>query len=348
MAKIITSVTGMHEHYLTACFANQTMTPIGSLLITQAGTVTGQSLSSLGYIPTLGVNTKIFVSVDTITHIAAPIGLTVMSAPTTAITRVGAIVPGTGYTNGAAVTAVAGTGSGFTGTAVVVNGAVTDVLITNSGSYTVAPTSFTVAGGSGCTIGAGVLGTGLALGTSNVITGAPVDSIFPVQNAGAWTVYPGYGYTVNLTTAQPGVTLTLWALDETASLWFDLGMNYQDGLSMDDGMMTSPVARGWNATDHAKRIPTANSFHINQLYCSQFEGVANLRGKTLMIKDEIHTDGGATVKETQWILKATVQNVNTAIGGGGGNHAADAVNCTGYYSRSLTATWDQASLTASL
>jgi hypothetical protein len=62
---------------------------------------------------------------------------------------------GTGYANGAAATFTGGTlaagGAAATATAVVVGGAITSVTVTSNGSYSVAPTGVTFAGGTGAT-----------------------------------------------------------------------------------------------------------------------------------------------------------------------------------------------------
>lgn len=185
-----------------------------------------------------------------------------------------------------------------------------------------------------------------SIGEADVVPHAPINALFPIQNAGSWAVAPTAGFTVDITGAAPGVVLNILMLDDDASKWFDLGLNYNEGLSWQDGALTAPVARGWNLTDHAKRIPTGNQWSIAQLYCSQFEGIAGLSGKSLMIKDEIHTDGGATIKETIYLTKASVQDVARAIGGGGGQAGADAVHASGYYAKSYTHTADAIALTA--
>lgn len=270
MAKILTNVTAMHEHYLSCSYSVVDFTRFATMNITASGTVTGQTLTNVpATLPTFGANTKIFAHVDSITDIASNMTITVKQA--------------------AAV-----------------------------------------------------------IGTATVVAHAPIDAIFPVQNAGAWTVAPATGFTVDLATATAGVVINLIVLDDDPTKWFDLGLNYQEGVSFEDGAMSAPVARGWNSTDHAKRIPTGNQWSISQLYCSQFEGVANLRGKTVMIKDEIKTDGSATIKETTWVTKATVQNAGVAIGGGGGGAAADSVHASGYYARSYTWTADATALTATV
>lgn len=349
MSKILTNVTGMHEHYLSLCYQNTQMTEFGTLNITGSGTVTGQTIGSMPTaLPVFGSNTKIFAVVDSITDIPNDMTVTIKSAAATAITRVNVGTPGTGYTVGTAVTTTGGTGSGFTGYIAAVNatGGVTDIAITNPGSYTTLPTGFSATGGTGL-VATGVLGTATALGSASIVAHAPIDAAFPVMTSGgAWTVAPGYGFTVDLTNAAPGVVVKLFCLDDTSALWFDMGLNYNEGVSFEDGVMAAPVARGWSLTDHAKRVPASNSWSVSQLYCSQMEGIANLRGKTIMIKDEIRTDGGSTVKETTWVFKATVQNVAIAIGGGGGGAAADAVNASGYYSRAVTYTADATAMTA--
>jgi len=347
MGKILTAITGMHEHYLTACFANIQMACLAQMLVTASGTVTAQSLSNVASsFPVYNANTQIFLSVDGFSHILAPVTFTLMAPPVTAIANVPVTAGGTGYTQGAAVTATAGTVSGFAGFANVSNGVITSVSITNPGSYTVVPTGFTCAGGTGATFGAAVLGTGLSLGTVTVPTGAPMDTIIPFALAGSIATAAPYGFTVNITGAQSGTNFSIFALDNTASLWYDMGMNYAEGLDFADGPIASPVARGWSNTDHSKRIPTTNNWHVNQLYCSQYEGIASLRGKTFMIQDQVHTDGGATIKEITYVLKATVENSSRNIGGGGGNHNADSVNCTGYYMRKLVYTLDATAITA--
>lgn len=347
MSKILTNVQGMHEHFLTCSYSVTDFTKFATMNITASGTVAGQTLSSIPTVmPVFGANTKIFAHVDSITDIANDMTVTVKSAATTAITRVNITAGGTGYTNGTAVTPTGGTGSGFAGTAVVVGGVITDVVITNGGSYTVVPTGFSCTGGSGFTA-TGSLGTGAALGTATVIAHSPIDAIFPVKTSGdLWTVAPGYGFTVDLANATAGTVINLIMLNDDPAVWFDLGLNYNEGVSFSDGAMSAPVARGWNMTDHAKRIPTGNQWSISQLYCSQMEGIANLRGKTIMIKDEVHTDGSAIIKETNYYTKVTVQNVDVGIGGGGGGAAADAVHASGYYARAYCWTLDATALTA--
>jgi len=78
--------------------------------------------------------------------------------PTTAVGNVTVTAGGSGYTQGTPVTAVGGTGAGFTGYINVAvpdgnytTGPVVSVEITNGGSYTVLPTSFTTTGGTGFT-----------------------------------------------------------------------------------------------------------------------------------------------------------------------------------------------------
>jgi hypothetical protein len=344
MAKILTNVTGMHEHYLSCSYTVLDFQKFAVMNITAAGTVVAQTLSGLGAMPIFDANSKLFVHVDSISDISTNMLVTVKSGPTTGATRVTVTAGGTGYTNGSAVTFA--TNNGFAGTAVVVAGVVTDVIITNGGT-TLPVGLMTVAGGGTGATGTPVAGTGLALGTATVVAHSPIDAIFPVKTSGdLFTVAPGYGFTVDLATATAGVVLNLLMLDDSPAKWFDMGLNYNEGLTFEDGAMIAPVARGWNMTDHAKRVPNGNQWSLSQLYCSQFEGVANLRGKTIMIKDEVKTDGSSIVKETAYITKATVQNAAQAIGGGGGGAAADAVHANGYYARSYTWTLDATSLTA--
>ena len=64
MGKILTAITGMHEHYLTACFANIQMACLAQMLVTASGTVTAQSLSNVASsFPVYNANTQIFLSV---------------------------------------------------------------------------------------------------------------------------------------------------------------------------------------------------------------------------------------------------------------------------------------------
>jgi hypothetical protein len=97
---------------------------------------------------------------------------TATPASATAVTALGAVTAGTGYTSVPTITPTGGTGSGLTVIATGLTGggiSASQLQITNSGSYSVAPTGFTITGGggSGAAIGAPTLG-GNGLG---VITG---------------------------------------------------------------------------------------------------------------------------------------------------------------------------------
>ena len=108
--------------------------------------------------------------------------------------------------------------------------------------------------------------------------------------------------------------------------------------------MTTPVARGWNATDHAARVRSVNHMAIKQLYSSMLEGVANLRGKTILIMDQVKPDGGSVIKETHYVVSATCENAALSIGGGGGAAMVDSVDLTGYFAKMYTWTQDATAL----
>lgn len=174
---------------------------------------------------------------------------------------------------------------------------------------------------------------------------APLDSawVFEATPGGTRTVTLG---AVTVTGGTIGALIEIWVVDDTASNWLEMGQNFNEGITFTRGLTSAPVGRGWSATDHQKRIRSSNSWSMNQLYCSQMEGVANLRGQTIQIKDEVHTDGSAVIKEVNYVINAQVQTAAAEIGAGGGDVMGTTINASGFFSRMLTVTNDLTAQTA--
>ena len=174
---------------------------------------------------------------------------------------------------------------------------------------------------------------------------APLDSawVFEATPGGARTVVAG---AATIAGGVAGVLIEIWVVDDTSANWLPLGENFNEGVTFARGLIASPVARGWSATDHQKRVRSTNTWNIRQMYCSQMEGVANLRGLSIAIKDEVRTDGSATIKEVCYVMNAQVQNAAAEMGAGGGDLSADMVTASGYFSRMFCVTLDATALTA--
>ena len=324
MSQIISNATTFLSHYLNYKNVSTDLPQLAKLSITGAATLsTPTSMDSITQGTYMGAGKKIFAVVDSITDIATEMTVYMKDGVTAANNKAVCVVPvtagGSGYTSGLLnpITAVGGTGSGFTGYGVAVNGVMTAVVVTNPGQYTVAPTSFTATGGAGVTFGAAVMGTGIC----TIDAHAGVDAIYPFFSGAAnnfdivntW-VASSVVYTVVSGTAN--VALIILSVDDTN--WLDLGQNFNEGVAFTKGVMATPVARGWNATDHSVRVRSTNQFSIRQLYSSMLEGIAHLRGKTILIKDSVQPDGGSVAKEIHYITGAQFENASISIGGGGG------------------------------
>lgn len=181
-------------------------------------------------------------------------------------------------------------------------------------------------------------------GTATVIAHAGIDTIYPITNADSFTIAAPAGViSISVTGGTANVKLELISIPDAT--WLKLGENFNESVAFQPGAMTAPVPRGWNATDHSKRIRVNNSWSVKQLYCSMAEGVAHLRGKTILLKDEIKTDG-VTTKEIKYVVGCQVQNAAVEVGGGGGEAGVDSVTAGGYFTRQYTWTLDAKSLTA--
>ena len=185
-----------------------------------------------------------------------------------------------------------------------------------------------------------------AAGSVTIPKYAPLDSIHRFSLTGSFDITIPGSPTFTVTGGTAGALIELFVIDVTAASWLDLGQNFNEGVSFTRGLTAAPVARGWSATDHQKRIRSMNNWTIRQMYCSQFEGVANLRGRIIRVKDEVHTDGSAIVKEINFVVKVQVQNATSEFGGGGGDTMVDVVNAVGYFGRMYTLTLDTLSITA--
>lgn len=179
------------------------------------------------------------------------------------------------------------------------------------------------------------------IATGTILAHAGIDAIFQMTVAAAFTASPAL--TVTITGGTAGVVFSIMMIDDSS--WKDLGQNFSESVNFQDGVLGVPVARGWDATSFQKRVRSGNQFSLRQLYCSQFEGVANLKGKTILIKDEVRVDGSATIKETSYYVACSVVGVGVGIGSGG-QEQADTVDASGYYKRGYTWTQDATSLTA--
>jgi len=354
MSAIISNATTFLSHYLSYKNVSSDLPQLAKLSITGASTLSIlTSLDSISQGALMGVNKKLFVVVDSITDIAQDMTIylkdAVTAANNTGVVYVPVTAGGTGYTHGTPVTATGGTGSGFAGTLIVDNGVVTGVAISNPGTYTAAPTGFSISGGggTGATFGAAVMGIAVA----TIKAHAGVDAAFPFISAAAngfdivntWAAGSVAYVVVNGT---PNVALLVVSLDD--SNWLSLGENFNESVSFTKGVMATPVARGWNATDHSVRVRSTNQFSVRQLYSSMLEGIANLRGKTILIKDEVRPDGGSLPKEIHYITGAQFENAALEVGGGGGGAGVDSVAGSGYFRRMYTWTCDPSILSASL
>jgi hypothetical protein len=179
------------------------------------------------------------------------------------------------------------------------------------------------------------------IATGTILAHSGIDAIFPMTVSAAFTATPAL--TVTITGGTAGVVFSIMLVDDSS--WMDLGQNFSESISFQDGALGMPVARGWDATAFQKRVRTGNSFSLRQLYCSQFEGIANLRGKTILIKDEVRVDGSATIKETSYYVACSVTGVSQAIGAGG-QEQADMVDAGGFYKRGYIWTADATAVTA--
>ena len=351
MPQILTSTTALLEHYLSYKNSAADFPRLGTLTVTGATAATATDvLGGVAAGALMGANKLVCAAVSSISDIASAMTLILTnsaSAKNTCVGYVPVTAGGSGYASDAAVTATGGTGSGFAGTAVVdAAGAITSVIITNPGNYTVAPTSFSCSGGTGATFGAAVMGFGVA----RVSAHAGIDVCFPFLGSGGTNAITAMVSSETLTIVvkdgSANVKIELISIDEsTSNPWLNMGENFNEGLTFNDGVMTAPVARGYNATDHSKRIRVNNSWSIRQMYCSANEGIANLRGKTIMIKDRILTDG-VTLKETRYVVGCQVYNAAPEVGGGGGEAQVDSISAGGSYTRSYRIVWNSTSLTA--
>lgn len=351
MSAIVSNATTFLSHYLNYKNVATDLPQLATLSITGASTLsTPTALATVNQNAYMGAGKKLFAVVDSITDIQSEMQIYikdgVTSANNTGIVSIPVSAGGTGYTTGTAVTATGGTGTGFAGYLNCVNGVVKNVVITNPGNYTVAPTSFTTTGGTGATFGTAVLGIAVA----TIEAHAGIDAIFPfVTNAanGFDVVVGTWGsivYGVAFGTAN--VALIVVSVDDTN--WLDLGQNFNEGVQFTKGVMTTPVARGWNATDHSVRVRVTNQFSIRQLYCSMLEGISHLRGKTIMIQDQVRPDGGSLPKEIHFITGAQFENAAMEVGGGGGGAGVDSVTGSGSFRRMYTWTVDGSILQAAL
>ena len=180
------------------------------------------------------------------------------------------------------------------------------------------------------------------IGTATILAHSGIDTAVQFVCTNPFTATPAL--TVTITGGTAGCTFSIWILDDTVA-WMDLGQNFNESISFQDGVIAVPVPRGWNATAFQKRTRSGNSMNLKQLYASNLEGVSNLKGKTILIKDEIHTDGGATIKEVNYYVACSVVSVSNSIGTSG-QEQADMVDATGYYMRGYTVTNDATAQTA--
>lgn len=188
---------------------------------------------------------------------------------------------------------------------------------------------------------------GTTLGTAVIKAHSGIDMIYPIMNASSFDITaPATSLSFTVTGGSANVALFVISIDDSA--WLNLGENFNEGVQFTKGVMSTPVARGWNATDHAVRVRTTCQFSIRQLYCSMLEGIAHLRGKTVLIKDEVRPDGGSVAKEIHFITGAQFENASLEIGGGGGNAGVDSVTGSGYFRRMYTWLCDASVLAASL
>jgi hypothetical protein len=352
MSSIISNATTFLSHYLSYKNVSSDLPQLAKLSITGSSTLsTPSALDSTSQSALMGANKKLFAVVDSITDITSDMTVYLKDSVTAANNKGVVVVPvtagGSGYTQGTPVTATGGTGSGFAGTLVVDNGVVTGVSISNPGVYTVAPTGFSTSGGTGVTFGAAVMGIAVA----TIEAHAGVDAAFPFISGASngfdivntWAA-GSVAYAVVNGTAN--VAILVVSLDD--SNWLSLGENFNEGVSFTKGVMSTPVARGWNATDHSVRVRSTNQFSIRQLYSSMLEGIAHLRGKTILIKDEVRPDGGSLAKEIHYITGAQFENAAMEVGGGGGGAGVDSVTGSGYFRRMYTWTCDSSILGTAL
>ena len=309
MSVIVTNNTSALCHYLS--YQNSLITDFpraANLAITGASTLAASNvLTNSQWSAAVPSTSKVFAAVTTITDLDADAQIVIKDGATIGgVQFIPVTNGGTGYVAGATVNVVGGTGSGLVATPVITNGVITAIAITTPGSYTVAPTSATVTGGSGsgATLGVPLMGMGVA-----VVKGhAGIDAIFPFTAGFMSGTYllptpAGSGLTFSVANGSANVGIDVMVVNDTN--WSDLGQNWNEGLSFTKGVMTTPVARGWNATDHAARVRSVNHMAIKQLYSSMLEGVANLRGKTILIMDQVKPDGGSVIKETHYVVSAT-------------------------------------------
>ena len=353
MSAIISNVTTFLSHYLAYKNVAADFPQLAKLNITGAVTLsTPTSLDLAGSTALMTAGKKIFAVVDSITDIPAEMTVYMKDGVTAANNKGVVVCPvtagGTGYTSDPTIT---WTTAVWTTPPVykvnVVNGVVMGVTILSPGISTTAPTAAVFAGGAGtgATIGTLILGCAVA----TVEAHAGIDAIFPMTTSavnGYDVTAPTGSVVFGVANGVANVAMLVISIDDT--LWLNLGENFSEGVQFTKGVMATPVARGWNATDHSVRVRSTCQFSIKQLYSSMLEGIANLRGKTILIKDEVRPDGGSVPKETHFVTGAQFENAALEIGGGGGNAGVDAVTGSGYFRRMYTWTQDSTILGATL
>lgn len=181
------------------------------------------------------------------------------------------------------------------------------------------------------------------LGTCTVLAHAGIDSLHKFVMTAPFTATPVV--TVTLTGGTAGVFYEILIIDNDPVAWLDMGQNFNEGVTFQDGPLGMPVARGWVAAAFQKRVRNQNTWSVRQMYSSIHEGVANLRGKTIRVRDDVRTDGGSLIKETHYVIAAQVLGVPVAIGSGG-QEQADVVDASGYYARRYNINFDALSMTA--
>ena len=353
MSGIISNATTFLSHYLSYKNVASDFPTLAKLSLTGALTL---STPYAGDVATqtalMGANKKVFVLVDSITDIANEMTIYMKDGVTTANNKGVVFVPitagGTGYTTSPTITWTAATWTTPpTYNVIIVGGVILGVVITNPGVASVVPTGATFTGGSGSGATIGTLVLGVASATVEAHSG--IDAIYPFVTGatnGFDITAPTGSIVYGVGNGTANVALVVLSVDDTT--WSDLGQNFNEGVQFTKGVMATPVSRGWNATDHSVRVRATCQFSIRQLYSSMLEGIANLRGKTILIKDEVRPDGGSLAKETHYITGCQFENCALEVGGGGGNGGVDSVTGSGYFRRMYTWTLDSNILNSAL
>ena len=96
-----------------------------------------------------------------------------------------------------------------------------------------------------------------------------------------------------------------WADPEGGLIGFDNGFNF------DPGTTSRAIPNKYIVVDHYKRARGETSININHLYQSFEKGMVWLRNRNVLLKAEIHDDGGTVASETYYFNKTRLMTTPT-------------------------------------